>query len=185
MAKQLFKASPILYPVPVLMVSSGKFNGEKNIMTLSWTGTLNTSPAMTYVSVRPERHSYKLIKDTGEFVLNLITKSLVKKTDMCGLKSGKDIDKFEYLNLTAEKGLTLDCPVIKESPLNIECKVKDIIPLGTHHMFIGEIVGVMVEESYINKNKTIDLNKEPLICYSNREYYALGEFIGKYGYSKK
>ncbi len=186
MSKQIWKPGTILYPVPVVMVSCGDYEkGQKNIITIAWTGTINTDPAMTYISVRPSRYSYDIIKNTGEFVINLTTKCLAFATDYCGVKCGKDIDKFEEMGLTAKKAHNLNCPIIEESPINIECKVKDIVELGTHHMFVANVVSTMADEKYIDDNGKFHFDKSEPICYSHGQYYALGDNIGKFGYSVK
>lgn len=186
MSKQIWKPGTILYPVPVVMVSCGDYEkGQKNIITIAWTGTINTDPAMTYISVRPSRYSYDIIKNTGEFVINLTTKDLAFATDYCGVKCGKDIDKFKEMGLTAKKAHNLNCPIIEESPINIECKVKDIVELGTHHMFVANVVSTMADEKYIDDNGKFHFDKSEPICYSHGQYYALGDNIGKFGYSIK
>lgn len=183
MSKQIWKPGTMLYPVPAVMVSCGNIDNEKNILTIAWTGTINSDPAMTYISVRPSRHSYNIIKNSGEFIINVTTEELAFATDFCGVRSGKDIDKFAQMNLTPEKASFVKCPAIKESPINIECKVKDIIPLGTHDMFISEIVSVMADEKYIDENGRFNFEASKPICYSHGEYYGLGKYIGKFGYS--
>lgn len=183
MSKQIWKPGTMLYPVPAVMVSCGDIDNEKNILTIAWTGTINSDPAMTYISVRPSRHSYNIIKNSGEFIINVTTEELAFATDFCGVRSGKDIDKFAQMNLTPEKASFVKCPAIKESPINIECKVKDIIPLGTHDMFISEIVSVMADKKYIDENGRFNFEASKPICYSHGEYYGLGKYIGKFGYS--
>ena len=183
MSKQLWKPGTMVYPVPAVMVSCGDIDGEKNILTIAWTGTINTNPAMTYISVRPERYSYEMIKKSGEFVINLTTEDLAFATDFCGVRSGKDVDKFKEMNLTAEKGSVVKCPVIKESPINIECKVKDIIKLGSHDMFVAEVVAVLADEKYMDETGRFNFEKSRPLCYSHGEYYGLGKYLGKFGYS--
>ena len=185
MPKQNWKPGTVLYPVPVVMVSSGSMDGEKNIITVAWTGTINSDPAMTYISLRPSRHSYDIIKQSKEFVINLVTKKLTYACDYCGVKSGKEIDKFKEMHLTAVKGAKVSAPIIYESPINIECHVKDIILLGTHDMFLGEVVNVSVSDTYLDKNGKFHFNKTNPICYSHGCYYALGEKLGSFGYSVK
>lgn len=182
MSKQLWKPGTILYPVPVVMVSCGTME-ESNIITIAWTGTINTNPAMTYISVRPERYSYDLIKNSGEFIINVTNESLAYATDWCGVKSGRDFDKFSQMKLTKEKTELLSCPAIGESPINIMCKVKDIVPLGSHHMFVAEIVGAMADERYMDEKGKFDFSATKPICYSHGEYYGLGKKFGKFGYS--
>ena len=165
------------------MVSCGTMEGEKNIITIAWTGTINSDPPMTYISVRKERHSYNMIKDAGEFVINLTTKDIVRQCDVCGVKSGKDMDKFKELKLTPQKGSKVNAPIIYESPVNIECKVKDIIPLGSHDMFLAEVVSVMVSDEYMDKTGKFHFNKTQPVCYSHGEYFNLGESLGTFGFS--
>ncbi len=184
--RKLWKPGTMLNPVPVVMVSCGNFDkGEKNIITVAWAGTINSDPAMVSISVRPSRYSYNLIKNNGEFVINLPTKELAFATDWCGVKSGRDEDKFKKMKLTAEKGSFTACPVIAECPVCIECKVKDIIPLGSHDMFLGEILGVSVDEKYMDETNRFAYESTNPICYSHGEYYTLGEKIGGFGYSVK
>ena len=184
MEKQIWKPGTVLYPVPAVMVSCGNME-QKNIITVAWTGTINTNPPMTYVSIRPERHSYELIKESGEFVINLVTKDLTYACDFCGVRSGRDVDKFTEMHLTAKKGEKVDCPIILESPVNIECKVKEIVPLGSHHMFLAEVVSVSVSEKYFDKTGKFHLNRSKPICYSHGAYYGLGKKLGTFGYSVK
>ncbi len=184
--RELWKPGTILGPVPAVMVSCGDFEkGEKNIITIAWTGTINSDPAMLYISVRPSRYSYEIIKRTGEFAVNLTTEALTFAADWCGVKSGRDYDKFGEMNLTAAKGYFSGCPIIEESPVSIECSVRDIIPLGSHHMFLGEILGVSVDSRYIDKNGRFCCEDTKPVCYSHGEYYGLGKYIGKFGYSVK
>ncbi|MGE4214796.1 MAG: flavin reductase family protein [Anaerotignaceae bacterium] len=183
MGKDIWKPGTVLYPVPAVMVSCGTMEGEKNIITIAWAGTINSDPAMTYISVRPERHSYELIKKSGEFVINLTTENLVRACDYCGVKSGRDMDKFKELNLTAAKASKVSAPIIYESPVNIECKVKDIIPLGTHHMFFAEVVAVSVSDEFMDKTGKFHFNNTNPVCYSHGEYFGLGNSLGKFGFS--
>lgn len=185
MSKQNWKPGTVLYPVPVVMVSCGNIDGEKNIVTVAWTGTINSDPAMTYISLRPSRHSYDIIKQSKEFVINLVTKKLAYSCDYCGVKSGKEIDKFKEMHLTAVKGAKVSAPIIYESPVNIECHVKDIIPLGTHDMFLAEVVNVSVSDEYFDKSGKFHFNKTNPVCYSHGCYYTLGEKLGGFGYSVK
>lgn len=186
MAKQLWRAGNQLYPLPVVMVSCASADGsEQNIITVAWAGTICSNPAMLSISIRPERHSHKLIKESGEFVVNLTTERLAFATDWCGVKSGRDVDKFKKMNLTPEASSVVKAPSIKESPISIECKVKQIIPLGTHDMFIAEVVAVQADEQYFNEKGTFDLQKANPICYSHGHYYVVGKEIGKFGYSVK
>ena len=184
MSKVLWKPGTMIYPLPVVMVSCGSDPEEYNIITISWTGTICTDPAMCYISVRPGRYSHKIIKDNGEFVINLTTKSLAYATDWCGVKSGKDHKKFSEIGLTPVPASKIKAPLIKESPVNIECIVKEIKELGSHHMFISEVVAVNADEKYIDKNTGLfRLNDAEPICYSNGKYYETGKLIGKFGYS--
>ena len=185
MGKSVWKPGTVVYPVPAVMVSCGNIDGEKNIITVAWTGTINTNPPMTYVSIRPERHSYEMIKKSGEFVINLVTEKLAYACDYCGVRSGKDIDKFKEMKLTAVKGNEVLAPLIYESPVNIECKVKDIIELGSHHMFIGEVVSVSVSDEYMDKTGKFHFNKSKPICYYHGGYFGLGKQLGTFGYSVK
>jgi flavin reductase (DIM6/NTAB) family NADH-FMN oxidoreductase RutF len=182
MSKQIWKPGTILYPLPVVMVSCGTMESS-NIITIAWTGTINTDPPMTYISVRENRHSYNIIKEQGEFVINVTTEALAYATDWCGVRSGAKYDKFKEMKLTKQKAEHINCPVIAESPINIECKVKDIIPLGSHSMFLAEVVGVMADEKYMDETGRFDFAASKPICYSHGEYYGLGKKFGKFGYS--
>ena len=184
MAKQTWKAGNMIYPLPAVMVSCGDKEGNTNIITIGWTSTICTNPAMLYISVRPERHSYNMIKESGEFVVNLTTEKLVKQTDYCGVKSGRDVDKFKETKLTRGKANELQyAPTIEESPVNIECKLERIEELGSHHMFIARVVSVQVDEAYMNETGKFCLNETGLIAYSHGEYRTLGEPLGTFGYS--
>lgn len=184
--RELWKAGTVLYPLPVVMLSCGNFDeGEKNIITVAWTGTVCSDPAMLSVSIRPSRFSYDIIKRTGEFVVNLPTKDLAFAADWCGVKSGRDFDKFKEMKLTAEKGSFTNCPIIAESPVSIECKVKNIISLGSHDMFLSEVMGVSVDPKYLDERGKFDFNASKPLCYSHGEYFGLGEKLGKFGYSVK
>ncbi len=182
MSKVTWKSGTFIYPLPAVMVSCGTME-ESNIITVAWTGIINTDPAMCYISVRPTRHSYEMIKKTGEFVINLTTKDLAYATDWCGVKTGAKVDKFKEMKLTKEKANFVNCPMIKESPVSVECKVKEIRELGSHHMFVAEILGINADEKYINKNGAFDISKCDLIAYSNGNYYSLGKKIGRFGFS--
>ena len=184
--KQVWKPGNMLYPVPAVMVSCGNKNGEKNIITIAWAGTICSDPAMVSISVRPERYSYDMIRETGEFVINLTTKELAFATDWCGVKSGRDVDKFEAMGLTAAPGKVLKyAPIIGESPVNLECRVEQVLELGSHHMFIAGIEDVMISEKYMNETGKFELNRTGLVTYSHGEYFVLGEKLGKFGYSVK
>ncbi len=182
--KEQWRPGNMLYPIPAVMVSCGSVE-KANIITIAWAGTVCSSPAMVSISIRKERYSYDIIKNSKEFAINLVTKDLVKKADFCGVRSGRDINKFKEMDLTPVKGIHINAPVIEESPVNIECKVQQIIPLGTHDMFLAEVVGVTVDKRYMDENGRFHLNKSGLIVYSHGEYYALGELLGKFGYSVK
>lgn len=183
MSKINFKPGNMLYPLPAVMVSCGDINKESNIITVAWTGTICTNPPMLYISVRPERHSYKMIKESGEFVINLTTEKLAKATDYCGVRSGKDIDKWKECNLTKVPADTVKCPMISESPVNIECKIKEIKELGSHHMFIADVTAVHVDDSYMDENNSFKLNDSGLLIYSHGQYLGLGKELGSFGYS--
>ena len=182
MSKVTWKSGTFIYPLPAVMVSCGTME-ESNIITVAWTGIINTDPAMCYISVRPTRHSYEMIKKTGEFVINLTTKDLAYATDWCGVKTGAKVDKFKEMKLTKEKANFVNCPMIKESPVSVECKVNEIRELGSHHMFVAEILGINADEKYINENGAFDISKCDLIAYSNGNYYSLGKKIGRFGFS--
>ncbi len=158
---------------------------HSNVLTVAWTGTICTDPAMTYISIRPERYSYNLIKENMEFVINLTTKDLVRATDWCGVKSGAEVDKFKEMGLTKEKAEHVKCPLIKESPVCIECKVTEIKELGSHHMFMDEVLSIDADEKYFDENGKFCLEKCDLITYSHGQYYTLGENLGKFGFSVK
>lgn len=185
MAKQIWKAGNMVYPLPAVMVTCRDKDGNDNIITVAWTGTICTNPAMAYISVRPERHSYNMIKETGEFVINLTTKELTFATDYCGVKSGRDVDKFKECKLTKENAVHVNVPMIKESPVNIECKVERIDELGSHHMFMARVLAVHADEKYMDELGKFDLAKSQLIVYSHGEYYSMGEKLGAFGYSIK
>ncbi|MBQ9137842.1 MAG: flavin reductase family protein [Alistipes sp.] len=184
--KQLWKPGTMISPVPAVLVSCGDIDGQKNIITVAWVGTICSEPAMCYISVRPERHSYQMIRSTGEFVINLTTVALAEATDWCGVRSGRDFDKFEYCGLTAERCEHISAPAIAQSPVNIECKVKQVIPLGSHDMFIAEVVGVRVDESLLDpQSGKLDLSRANLLGYAHGEYFALGEKLGTFGWTVK
>ena len=180
--KTLWKPGNFVNPVPAVLVTSGDMKNS-NIMTVAWTGTICSDPAMTYISVRPNRYSYKLIKESGEFVINLTTRDLTHATDWCGVKSGKDIDKFKEMHLTKQKANFVKCPLIAESPVSIECKVVEIKELGSHDMFIAEVLGINASNEYIDEKGAFDISKCDLIAYANGGYYTLDKKIGKFGYS--
>ena len=170
MTKQIWKPGNMLYPLPAVMVSVTDGKGEDDIITVAWTGTICTNPPMVYISVRPERHSYHMIKETGEFVINLTTEKLAKATDFCGVRSGRDVDKFKETGLTREKADIVSAPMIQESPVSIECRVKEIKELGSHHMFLADVVAVHADEHYMDENNRFDLNLAKPLVYSHGEY---------------
>ena len=182
MSKVQWKGGTFIYPIPAVMVSCGTME-KSNIITVAWTGILNTNPAMCYISVRPERYSHDIIKENGEFAINLTTRQLAYATDWCGVKSGRDVDKFKEMKLTKEKANIISVPLIKESPVSVECKVKEIVPLGSHDMFVAEIVAIDADEKYIDEKGAFDISKCDLIAYANGGYYPLESKIGKFGYS--
>ena len=184
MAKLQWKPGTMIYPVPAVLVSCGTPSTEFNIITIAWTGTICTSPALCYISVRPERYSHDLIKKTGEYVINLTTRKLAFATDWCGVKSGRDVDKFKEMNLTAARAQIVGAPLIAESPLNIECRIRDIMPLGSHDMFISEVVAINAEESLIHPvTGAFQLSQADPICYAHGRYFALGRMLGTFGFS--
>ena len=182
MGKVMWKPGTFLYPIPAVMVSCGTME-KSNIITVAWTGILNTNPAMVYISVRPTRYSYNLIKEQGEFVINLTTKKLARATDWCGVKTGAKVDKFKEMNLHKEKANFVKCPMIKESPVSVECKVKEITDLASHHMFVAEVLAINSSDKYIDEKGAFDISKCDLIAYANGGYYELGKKIGKFGFS--
>ena len=183
MERVSFKPGAMLNPVPAVMVSCGS-GKEKNIITIAWTGIVNSNPPMTYISVRKERHSFALLKESGQFVINFCTENLAFAADYCGVKSGRDVDKFQECGLTAGKAETVECPIIKESPLNLECEVKEVHEYGSHHMFVAEIRNVQAAKELIDDKGKICLEKAGLICYSHGEYFGLKkEPLGRFGYS--
>lgn len=183
MPKKSWKAGNMLYPAPSVMVSCQRPGEKPNIITIGWTGTICSDPAMVSISIRPERYSYDIIKETGEFVINLVSRRLARANDYCGVKSGRDVDKFADMKLIPMKMKHVSCPGILQSPVNIECKVRQIIQLGSHDMFIAEILGVTVDESLLDEKGAMDLKKADLIAYSHGEYFTLGDKVGKFGYS--
>jgi flavin reductase (DIM6/NTAB) family NADH-FMN oxidoreductase RutF len=184
MSKILWKPGTMIYPLPAVMVSCGSKPEEYNILTISWTGTICTNPPMCYISVRPGRYSYNIIKRNGDFVINLTTKDLAFATDWCGVKSGKDLNKFSEMNLTPGPAKVVRAPLIEESPVNIECVVREIKELGSHSMFISEVVAVQAEEKYFNSSSGQFLLRDAgPISYIHGKYYETGKFIGKFGFS--
>lgn len=185
MAKQSWKPGNMLYPVPAVLVSCRDKNGNDNVLTVAWAGTICSDPAMLSISVRKERYSYNIIKESGEFVVNLTTKALVEATDYCGVRSGRDEDKFASMNLTKGEAEKINAPVILESPVNIECRVKQVLELGSHDMFIAEVVNVQVSDELLDENGSFKLQDANLLAYSHGEYYELGNKLGTFGFSVK
>ena len=184
MGKQIWKPGNMVYPLPAVMVSTADTKGNDNIITVAWTGTVCTNPAMLYISVRPERYSYHLLRESGEFVVNLTTEKLAKATDWCGVRFGRDYDKWKEMHLTRGEAKKLQyAPIIQESPVNIECKVTEVHELGSHHMFLARVEAVQVDESYMNETGKFELNDTQLLAYSHGEYYTLGKKLGTFGYS--
>ena len=183
MGKRQFKPGNMLYPVPAVLVTVADREGNSNIFTVAWAGTICTNPPMLSISVRPERHSYHMMKETGEFVVNLTTESMAWATDYCGVRSGRDVDKWKETGLTPEKANVVDVPVIKESPVNIECRVVKVEELGSHHMFIADVVAVDVDEAYMDEKDTFHLSMAKPLAYSHGRYYGMGEELGSFGYS--
>ena len=183
MSREVWKAGNMLYPLPAVMVSCQRPGEIPNIITVAWAGTVCSDPVMLSVSVRKERYSYGIIKDTGEFVVNLVTRDLVYATDYCGVRSGRDTDKFKEMKLTPLESCHVRAPGIKESPVNLECRVKQVIELGSHDMFLAEVAGVTVDTEFIDDGGKFHLNDTGLVAYSHGEYFQLGEKLGKFGYS--
>ena len=182
--KQDWKPGTMIYPLPAAMISCGNTPEEYNIITVSWVGTICSDPPMCYISVRPSRHSHEIIKRTGNYVINLTTEALARATDWCGVRSGRDFNKFEEMKLTAGKATLVEAPLIEESPVCIECRVKEIIPLGSHDMFISEVVNVKADDQYLDPvTGRFDMQNAGLLAYSHGHYYGLGKRIGKFGWS--
>ena len=183
MSKELWKPGNMLYPVPAVMVTVGDGKDISNIVTIAWTGTINSDPAMVSISVRKSRYSHELLCKNGESVITLISKELTYAMDYCGVKSGRDIDKFAETKLTKGEAKTVSVPIIVESPVNIECKVTQVLELGSHDMFLAEVTAVQVDDKYLDEKGKFDLDKANLVAYSHGQYYTLGENIGSFGYS--
>ena len=182
--KQQWKPGTLIYPLPAVLISCGETEEEYNMLTVAWVGTICTNPAMCYISVRPERHSYEIIKRTKSFVINLTNEDMARATDWCGVRSGKDYNKFQEMRLTPQKAQKVAAPIVLESPLSIECEVLEIKELGSHHMFIANVVNVQADERYIDPvTDEFRLSDAKLIAYSHGHYYKLGEEIGKFGWS--
>lgn len=182
MGRVIWKSGTFIYPIPAVLVTSGNME-KSNIMTVAWTGILNTNPATVYISVRPERYSFGLINENKEFVINLTNERLLYATDWCGVKSGKDFDKFKKMHLTKEKAKFVKCPIIKESPVAIECRVEEAIPLGSHTMFKASVLSIDADEKYVDEKGAFDIQKCDLIAYANGGYYSLGKKMGTFGFS--
>ena len=185
MGKRQFKPGNMLYPVPAVMVSVADKEGNANIITVAWAGTVCTNPPMLTISVRPERYSYHMIQETGEFVVNLTTEELARATDYCGVRSGRDTDKWADMGLTKEKASKVSVPLIRECPVNLECRVVRVDELGSHHMFLAQVVAVDVDEAYMDEKDTFHLSAARPMAYSHGRYYGLGECLGTFGYSVK
>lgn len=185
MGREVWRAGNMLYPVPAVMVSCARPQEKPNIITVAWAGTVCSSPAMVSISVRKERYSYDIIRETGEFVINLTTERLARATDYCGVRSGRNVDKFQEMHLTPGKASRVAVPIIEESPVNIECRVKDVTPLGSHDMFLAEVLAVDIDDRYMDAKGKFDLNKAGLMVYSHGEYFSLGNCLGTFGYSVK
>lgn len=183
MSKEIWRPGNMLYPLPAVMVSVADRDGRNNIITIAWVGTICSDPPMVSISVRPERYSYSILKDTGEFVINLTTKELAFATDYCGVKSGRDVDKFKEMKLTPIPASEVKAPLIAESPVNIECRVRESMPLGSHEMFIADVVAVHADRKYMDDNNKFDLDKAEPLVYSHGTYFGCGEPLGTFGYS--
>jgi len=179
------KPGNVLYPLPAVMVSCGDMGGETNIITIAWTGTACSDPPMVYISVQPKRHSFEMIRSTGEFVINLVTEELARAMDFCGVRSGRDIDKWEACGLTPLPGKTVRCPIIAESPVSIECRVVSDTDLGSHHMFLSNVTAVRVDGQYMSKRGALDFDAMRLVAYNHGSYNRLGKKLGTFGYSVK
>ena len=185
MAKQTWKAGNMLYPLPAVMVSVTDGKGQDDIITVAWTGTICTNPPMVYISVRPSRFSHHMLMETGEFVINLTTEKLTRATDYCGVRSGRDVDKFKETGLTREKAEFVKAPMIKESPVSIECRVTEVKKLGSHDIFLAEVLAVHADEEHMDENNRFDLNRARPMVYSHGEYLGIGKKLGTFGYSVK
>ena len=183
--KQEWKPGNMLYPVPAVMVTAADKKGRDNIITVAWTGTVCTNPPMVYISIRPERFSYHMIVESGEFVINLTTRNLAYATDYCGVKSGRDVDKFKETRLTPQASRYVKAPGVEESPVNIECRVAEVKELGSHDMFIAKVMGVTIDNQYMDDRGKFNLNASGLVSYSHGEYFELGKKLGSFGYTVK
>lgn len=185
MGKQIWKPGNMLYPLPAVLVSVADRDGNTNLFTVAWTGTVCSAPPMVSISVRPERYSYHMIEETGEFVVNLTTEALAYATDYCGVKSGRDVDKWRKMNLTPVAGEHVRAPMVAESPVNLECKVTQKLELGTHHMFLARVLAVHADERYMDRDGRFHLNDAKPLVYSHGRYLTVGKEIGSFGYSVK
>ena len=183
MGKIDFKPGNMLYPLPAVLVTVRDQEGEDNIITIAWTGTVCTNPPMLYISVRPGRHSYKALKETGEFVVNITTEAMVRDTDFCGVRSGRDVDKWEMTNLHKGEASKVNVAIIEDSPVNIECKVREEVALGSHSMFLADVVHVTVDEKYMDEKGSFHLERAKPIVYSHGTYFTVGEALGTFGFS--
>ena len=183
MGKRQFKPGNLLYPVPAVLVSAADKDGNSNLITVAWAGTICSDPPMLSISVRPERYSYYMIRETGEFVVNLTTEELVRAVDFCGVKSGRDTDKWKETGLTPEKASVVNVPLVRQSPVNLECRVLRVDELGSHHMFVAQVVAVDVDEKYMDEKDQFHLSAAKPLAYSHGRYYGLGECLGFFGYS--
>lgn len=183
MSREVWKAGNMLYPLPAVMVSCARPGERPNILTVAWAGTICSDPVMVSISVRPERYSYDIIRETGEFVINLTTKQLVRATDYCGVRSGREVDKFQEAHLTAVPATYVAAPLIEESPVNMECRVREVLELGSHHMFVSEVLGVDVDPRYLDEKGKLHLKNAELMAYSHGTYFSLGEELGRFGFS--
>ena len=185
MSKEIWRPGNMLYPLPSVLVTVADDEGNDNVLTVAWTGTVCSDPAMVYVSVRPSRYSHHMIKETGEFVINLTTEELAAATDYCGVRSGRDVDKFKEMKLTKEKADFVKVPMIAESPVSIECKVRQVLELGSHHMFLADVLAVHADPQYMDEKKKFHLNDAKPLVYSHGEYLGIGKKLGTFGYSVK
>ncbi len=184
MAKVKWKGGTLLAPVPPALVSVGDSERD-NLITVAWTGIICSDPPKTYISVRPERYSYEILKKTGEFIINLPSSHIIRSIDFCGVRSGRNLDKFKECRLTREEATVVKCPAVAESPVSLECRVTDVIPLGSHDMFMADIVAVNVDERYIDEKGKLRIEQTSLATYAHGSYFALGKKIGSFGYSVK
>ena len=185
MAKRVMKPGNMLYPVPAVLVSARAKDGRSNLLTIAWCGTVCSDPPMLYVSVRKSRYTYDMIRESGCFVVNLTTEALARATDLCGVISGRDVNKWEKAGLTEAPASVVDAPIVLESPVNIECKVTEVKELGSHDMFLAEVVAVEADEAYFDEKGRFDMDRCGLIAYSHGEYRTLGKLLGTFGYSVK